>query len=178
MALLLYRTQYRCTFGFLHHLHRSNETWKLFISLHLRPLATVLASDSAIYIYLLIYLWSEVLWFIYLVHWTLACNKIMCVLLLLLLLLLLLTADIRDRLHWLPTHSRIDFKLGLLVYKCLHGIAPAYLMEMFVLKSTVPALSRFCSTARGDLLVPRTKTKTIRPRNFATSWARPREQTT
>ena len=32
-------------------------------------------SDSAIYIYLLIYLWIEVLWFIYLVHWTLACNK-------------------------------------------------------------------------------------------------------
>ena len=34
-----------------------------------------IASDSAIYIYLLIYLWTEVLWFIYLVHWTLACNK-------------------------------------------------------------------------------------------------------
>ena len=50
-----------------------------------------------------------------------------------------------------------------LVYKCLHGIAPAYLTEMLVLKSTVPALSRLRSTARGDLLVPRTKTKTIGP---------------
>ena len=27
-------------------------------------------------------------------------------------------------------------------YKCLHGIAPAYLTEMIVQKSTVPALSR------------------------------------
>ena len=54
-------------------------------------------------------------------------------------------------------------------YKCLHGIAPAYLTEMLVLKSTVPALSRLRSTARGDLLVPRTKTKTIGPRSFATS---------
>ena len=37
-----------------------------------------------------------------------------------------ISADIRDRLHWLPIRSRIDFKLGLLVYKCLHGTAPAY----------------------------------------------------
>ena len=80
-----------------------------------------------------------------------------------------ISADIRDRLHWLPIRSRIDFKLGLLVYKCLHGIAPAYLTEMLVLKSTVPALSRLRSTARGDLFVPRTKTKTIGPRSFATS---------
>ena len=80
-----------------------------------------------------------------------------------------ISADIRDRLHWLPIRSRIDFKLGLLVYKCLHGIAPAYLTEMLVQKSTVPALSRLRSTARGDLLVPRTKTKTIGPRSFATS---------
>ena len=80
-----------------------------------------------------------------------------------------ISADIRDRLHWLPIRSRIDFKLGLLVHKCLHGIAPAYLREMLVLKSTVPALSRLCSTTRSDLLVPKTKTKTIVPRSFATS---------
>ena len=80
-----------------------------------------------------------------------------------------ISVDIHDRLHWLPIRSRIDFKLGLLVYKCLHGIAPSYLTEMLVLKSTVPALSRLRSTARGDLLVPRTKTKTIGPRSFTTS---------
>ena len=54
-----------------------------------------------------------------------------------------ISADIRDHLHWLPIRSRINFKLGLLVYKCLYGIAPAYLTEMLVLKSTVPALSPF-----------------------------------
>ena len=43
-----------------------------------------------------------------------------------------ISADIRDRLHWLPIRSRIDFKLGLLIYKCLHGIAPAYHTEMLV----------------------------------------------
>ena len=36
-----------------------------------------------------------------------------------------ISADIHDRLHWLPMRSRIDFKLGLLVYKCLHGNAPS-----------------------------------------------------
>ena len=72
-----------------------------------------------------------------------------------------ISADIRDCLHWLPIRSRIDFKLGLLVYKCLHGIAPAYLTEMLVLKSTLPP------SLDGDLLVPRTKTKTIGPRSFA-----------
>ena len=80
-----------------------------------------------------------------------------------------ISADIRDRLHWLSIRSRIDFKLGLLVYKCLDAIAPPYLTEMLVLKSTVSALSSLRSTARGDLTVPRTKTKTIGPRIFATS---------
>ena len=50
-ASLLFGTQYHCTFGFLRNLHRSNETWKLSISLHLRPFETVFASDSAIYVY-------------------------------------------------------------------------------------------------------------------------------
>ena len=36
--------------------------------------------------------------------------------------------DIRDHLHWLPIPQRVQFKLGLLVYKCLHGGAPPYLV--------------------------------------------------
>ena len=56
-----------------------------------------------------------------------------------------ISADIRDRLHWLPIRSRIDFKLGLLVYKCLHGNAPPYLVEMLQSKSEVPAPRRLRS---------------------------------
>ena len=33
-------------------------------------------------------------------------------------------------LHWLPIRSRIIFKILLLVYKTLHGLAPAYLTEL------------------------------------------------
>jgi hypothetical protein len=80
-----------------------------------------------------------------------------------------ISADIRDRLHWLPVRSRIDFKLGLLVYKCLHGIAPVYLAEMLELKSDVPGLRCLRSAARGDLVVPRTLTKSFGPRSFSVS---------
>ena len=33
-------------------------------------------------------------------------------------------------LHWLPVRSRIIFKILLLVYKSIHGLAPAYLSEL------------------------------------------------
>jgi len=31
------------------------------------------------------------------------------------------------QLHWLPVRQRIIFKTAMLVYKCLHGMAPQYL---------------------------------------------------
>jgi hypothetical protein len=33
-------------------------------------------------------------------------------------------------LHWLPIYQRLTFKVALLVYKCLHGLAPSYLTEL------------------------------------------------
>jgi hypothetical protein len=33
-------------------------------------------------------------------------------------------------LHWLPISSRIDFKILLLTFKCIHGTAPAYLSKL------------------------------------------------
>ena len=33
------------------------------------------------------------------------------------------------QLHWLNDRERIDFKLAVLVYKCLHGLAPPYLID-------------------------------------------------
>ena len=35
-----------------------------------------------------------------------------------------------QRLHWLPVRQRVIYKLCLQVFKCLHGIAPSYLMEL------------------------------------------------
>ena len=77
--------------------------------------------------------------------------------------------DIRDILHWLPVHQRIDFKLGLLVYKCLHGNAPGYLSEMLKQKSEIPAHHCLRSFRHGFLEVPFNRSKTIGPRSFATT---------
>jgi hypothetical protein len=33
-------------------------------------------------------------------------------------------------LHWLPIRYRIDFKIATLAFRCVHGTAPAYLMEL------------------------------------------------
>ena len=36
--------------------------------------------------------------------------------------------------HWLPVDKRIKFKSLLLTFKALHGQAPGYLIEMFLIK--------------------------------------------
>ena len=33
-------------------------------------------------------------------------------------------------LHWLPVKARADFKVLLLTYKALHGLAPTYLSDL------------------------------------------------
>ena len=38
--------------------------------------------------------------------------------------------EMRMKLHFLPVEQRIEFKICLLVYKCLHGLVPDYLSEM------------------------------------------------
>ena len=39
-------------------------------------------------------------------------------------------------LHWLPIHSRIDFKILLFVFKILHAQAPTYLSDLISVKET------------------------------------------
>ena len=41
-----------------------------------------------------------------------------------------ITTDVRDQLHWLPVQQRIEYKVCVLVYKCLHQAAPTYLTEL------------------------------------------------
>ena len=77
--------------------------------------------------------------------------------------------DLRERLHWLPIRQRIQYKLGLFVYKCLHGLAPSYLSDMLALVSSDPYSCRLRWAAHGDLTVPWTRTVRMGPRNFAVS---------
>ena len=40
------------------------------------------------------------------------------------------SADLLQKLHWLPVKERIDFKVACLIFKCLNETAPLYLCEL------------------------------------------------
>ena len=58
--------------------------------------------------------------------------------------------------HWLPIESRSKFKILLLVYKCLYGLAPSYLLKRLSLKPN----RGLRSDDKLVLNVPTTKLKT------------------
>ena len=37
-------------------------------------------------------------------------------------------------LHWLPVTHRIEFKIAMLVHKCIYGVAPQYLLDLIKIK--------------------------------------------
>jgi len=55
---------------------------------------------------------------------------------------------ISDRLHWLPVYKRAQFKLCLLAYKAVHGLAPHYLADMCQSVSFVDARRTLRSASR------------------------------
>ena len=57
-------------------------------------------------------------------------------------------------LHWLPYPQHIPYKICLLMFKCLKGLAPAYLSDLCVGTAAVPGRSGLRSAVRGDLAVP------------------------
>ena len=73
-------------------------------------------------------------------------------------------SDVMHRqLHWLDVEDRVNYEIGLLVYKCLHGLAPGLpISEQCILASTFMGRVNMRSSSRFDwqLHVPRTKTKT------------------
>jgi hypothetical protein len=71
-------------------------------------------------------------------------------------------------LHWLPIHQRVVYKVAMLVYKCLHGVAPSYLAECCRPVSTIPGRCHLRTADAGVLFTPCTKTA-IGQRRFAVS---------
>jgi len=67
------------------------------------------------------------------------------------------TPLIRDDLHWLRVPEHIMFKLCLLAYKALHGLAPVYIKSLCVPVSSSIARSLLRSASRGHLIVPCTR---------------------
>ena len=54
-------------------------------------------------------------------------------------------------LHWLPVKSHIDYKIGLLTYKCLTNQAPSYLKQLVVPYRPGPTLR---SSSSNILVMP------------------------
>ena len=67
-------------------------------------------------------------------------------------------------LHWLPVKQRIDFKILLLTYKALNGLAPAYLREQLVPYSPTRTLR---SKENHQLTSPRCRLENFGRRSFA-----------
>ena len=66
--------------------------------------------------------------------------------------------------HWLPVHLRIEFKVLLLVYKALHGMAPDYLSNML---SPARSVRNLRSRNQCLLAVPRTNLVSAGDRAFS-----------
>ena len=67
-------------------------------------------------------------------------------------------------LHWLPVEFRITFKVLLLVYKALHGLAPSYISDLLNFKTYFRSLRSSC---KEYLAVPRSRLKTYGDRAFS-----------
>lgn len=78
-----------------------------------------------------------------------------------------LTSILHDDLHWLDLPRRVLFKICVMVYKSLHGMAPKYLAELCRPISDVQGRRHLRSAARGLLHTPRYYLSTYGRRAFS-----------
>ena len=75
------------------------------------------------------------------------------------------TSGVLKKLHWLPIKARIDYKVLLLVFKCLVGIGPSYLKELLSMKTYPPYNTRYSKDTQ-RLSEPEMNMKTMGDRAF------------
>jgi len=74
-------------------------------------------------------------------------------------------------LHWLKITERIQFRLCVLAYRCLHGSAPQY-AETLHLTSDTEACRRLRSGSTSTLFMPATRRSSLGDRAFPVATAR------
>jgi hypothetical protein len=74
--------------------------------------------------------------------------------------------------HWLRAPERVQFKLALLTFRAIHGLAPVYLSSELRRIADIPTRRRLTSAASGRLDVPSTRLKTVSDRAFSVAGAR------
>jgi len=67
-------------------------------------------------------------------------------------------AEGKTSYHITPARQRIKYKLAMAVYKCLHGLAPAYLADDCLAISAIGGKRHLRSARTGMLSMPRTTT--------------------
>jgi len=78
---------------------------------------------------------------------------------------------LRD-LHWLRVLQRIDFKLAVLTYCCLHSTAPPYIADELHSVVDIDSRWRLRSASTSTLVVPSTRHSTIGDRAFPVAASR------
>jgi len=75
-------------------------------------------------------------------------------------------------LHWLRVPERIQFRLCVLTYRCLHGCAHSYLAETLRLTSNTESRRRLRSGSSSILMVSSSRRATLGDRAFSVAAAR------
>ena len=75
-------------------------------------------------------------------------------------------------LHWLQVPERIQFRLCVLVYRCLNGTAPSYLAETLHMTADLGSRQRLRSASTSTLVIPSTRRTTLGDRAFPVAAAR------
>ena len=74
-------------------------------------------------------------------------------------------SPVLHQLHWLPVDKRIIYKILLMVFKCLHNLAPSYLSNL-IIKYT-PNRAFRSTSSKNLLVVPPSRTKGYGDRAFS-----------
>jgi hypothetical protein len=79
--------------------------------------------------------------------------------------------DMFKQLQWMPFSDRTTYRKATMVYKCINGLAPNYMQDMFKLTRNT-SIRQTRSSSRNDLHIPGGKHKEIYMRSFAYSGAK------
>ena len=69
--------------------------------------------------------------------------------------------------YLMPIKEIIYFKIGVIFFKAMNGLAPSYLAEMFIAVSSDPAHRQNRSADQRDLIIQRVKNMSYRRQRFA-----------
>ena len=78
-----------------------------------------------------------------------------------------LSRIMHTELHWLDVPERINYNLGMLMYRCQHNKAPRYLMDHCTSVSDVACHQPLRSASSHEVFVPRHRLSTYGRRTFA-----------